>query len=59
MELSTLEVYSFSNSDITLLWILQIGALPLFVICFAFWWSREEKPFQLGDAEPLDAELVD
>ena len=59
VELSTLEVYSFSNSDITLLWILQFGALPLFVICFAFWWSREEKPFQLGNAEPLDAELVD
>ena len=54
-EVSTL----FSESVETLLWILQAGAIPIFVVAFAFWWSREEKPFDLDDEAPLEAELVE
>jgi hypothetical protein len=38
---------------------LQVGAIPLFVIGFAFWWSREEKPFGIDEEMPLDAELIE
>ena len=47
-----------SQSVETLVWILQAGAVPLFVVAFAFWWSREEKPFDLDDDAPLEAELL-
>ena len=49
----------FSESVETLLWILQAGAIPIFVVAFAFWWSREEKPFDLDDEVPLEAELLE
>ena len=49
----------FSESVETLLWILQAGAIPIFVVAFAFWWSREEKPFDLDDEAPLEAELLE
>ena len=49
----------FSESVETLLWILQAGAIPIFVVAFAFWWSREEKPFDLDEEVPLEAELVE
>jgi hypothetical protein len=49
----------FSEHVETVLWILQAGAIPVFVVAFAFWWSREEKPFDLGDEVPLEAELVE
>ena len=43
-ELSTL----FSESVETLLWILQAGAIPIFVVAFAFWWSREGEAVRFG-----------
>ena len=49
----------FSQSVETLVWVLQAGAVPLFVVAFAFWWSREEKPFDLEDDSPLEAELLE
>ncbi len=49
----------FSQSVETLVWVLQAGAVPLFVVAFAFWWSREEKPFDLEDESPLEAELLE
>ena len=49
----------FSESVETLLWILQAGAIPVFVVAFAFWWSREEKPFDLDEEVPLEAELLE
>ena len=48
-----------SQSVETLVWVLQAGAVPLFVVAFAFWWSREEKPFDLEDDSPLEAELLE
>ena len=48
-----------SQSVETLVWVLQAGAVPLFVVAFAFWWSREEKPFDLEDDAPLEAELLE
>ena len=54
-EISTL----LSESIETLVWILQAGAIPIFVVAFAFWWSREEKPFDLDDEVPLEAELIE
>ena len=48
-----------SESVETLLWILQAGAIPVFVVAFAFWWSREEKPFDLDEETPLEAELLE
>ena len=54
-ELSTM----FSEHVETMLWILQAGAIPIFVVAFAFWWSREEKPFDLDDEVPLEAELLE
>ncbi len=49
----------FSKSIETIVWIMQAGAIPLFVIAFAFWWSREETPFDLDDEIPLEAELIE
>jgi len=49
----------FSQSLETIVWILQVGTIPLFVIAFAFWWSREEKPFEMNEQIPLEAELID
>ena len=58
VDLSSVEMISSSTSTTTLIWALQIGAIPLFVLCFAFWWSKKEKPFELyGDVE--DAILVE
>ena len=48
-----------SQSVETLVWVLQAGAVPLFVVAFAFWWSREDKPFELEDDAPLEAELLE
>ena len=48
-----------SQSVEMLVWVLQAGAVPLFVVAFAFWWSREEKPFDLEDDAPLEAELLE
>ncbi len=48
-----------SESVEILLWILQAGAIPVFVVAFAFWWSREEKPFDLDEETPLEAELLE
>lgn len=48
-----------SQSVETLVWVLQAGAVPLFVVAFAFWWSREDKPFDLEDDAPLEAELLE
>ena len=49
----------FSQSMDTIVWILQVGSIPLLVIAFAFWWSREEKPFDMNEEIPLEAELID
>jgi hypothetical protein len=49
----------FAQSVATLIWAFQIGIVPLVVVCFSFWWAREEKPFTMDEEIPLDAELVD
>ena len=49
----------FSEHVETMMWILQAGAIPIFVVAFAFWWSREEKPLDLDDEVPLEAELLE
>ena len=49
----------FTQSMETIVWVLQAGAVPLFVIAFAFWWSREEKPSDMNEEIPLEAELID
>jgi hypothetical protein len=43
----------------TMVWALQAGAIPIFVIGFVFWWSREEKPLELFEDIPLEAELIE
>jgi hypothetical protein len=53
------EVGFFAQSVATLIWAFQIGIVPLVVVCFSFWWAREEKPFTMDEEIPLDAELVD
>jgi len=53
------EVGFFAQSMETMVWALQAGAIPIFVIGFVFWWSREEKPLELSEDIPLDAELID
>ena len=47
-----------TQSVATLVWILQVGAIPLFVVAFAFWWSRKENPLELDD-EIHEAILVE
>ena len=47
-----------TQSVATLVWILQVGAIPLFVVAFAFWWSRKENPLELDD-EIQEAILVE
>jgi len=42
-----------------LIWVIQAGAIPIVVIAFAVWWSREEKPFDIDDEVPLEAELIE
>ena len=58
VDVGNYEVGFFAQSLETLVWALQAGAIPLFVIGFAFWWSREEKPFDLEEI-PLEAEILD
>ena len=58
VDISWLKISSLSKSVTTLLWALQIGAIPLFVLGFAFWWSRKENPLQLDD-EIQEAILVE
>ena len=53
------EVGFFAQSVATLIWAFQIGIVPLVVVCFAFWWSREEKPFAMDEEIPLEAELIE
>ena len=38
---------------------LQVGAIPLAALAFAFWWSREEKPLEIIDNSTIEAELLD
>jgi hypothetical protein len=42
-----------------ILWIAQAVSIPLIVVAFAFWWSREDKPLVLDEEEPLEAELIE
>ena len=42
-----------------ILWIAQALSIPLIVVAFAFWWSREDKPFGLDEEELLEAELLE
>ena len=53
------ELGFFAQSLATLVWALQIGAIPLVVICFAFWWAREEMPLEIHEEILLEAELLD
>jgi len=53
------EVGFFAQSVANLIWAFQIGIVPLVVVCFAFWWSREEKPFTMDEEIPLDAEIIE
>ena len=59
VDLSPTETSFLTHSIETLIWIFQAGAIPLFVIAFAFWWSREEKPFDLDEEAVLEAELIE
>ena len=59
VELSPTETSFLTHSIETLIWIFQAGAIPIFVIAFAFWWSREEKPFDLDEEAVLEAELIE
>ena len=49
----------FDHSVEMILWIAQAVSIPLIVVAFAFWWSREDKPFGLDEDEPLEAELIE
>tara|TARA_X000001036_G_scaffold383880_1_gene377546 strand:+ start:1459 stop:2871 length:1413 start_codon:yes stop_codon:yes gene_type:complete len=53
------ELGFFAQSMATLIWALQIGAIPLIVIGVAFWWSREEMPLEIHEEILLEAELLD
>ena len=53
------ELGFFAQSLATMVWALQIGAIPLVVVCFSFWWAREEKPFTMDEEIPLEAELIE
>ena len=53
------ELGFFAQSLATLIWALQIGAIPLIVIGVAFWWSREEMPLEIHEEILLEAELLD
>ena len=49
----------FDHSIEMILWIAQALSIPLIVVAFAFWWSREDKPFGLDEEELLEAELLE
>ena len=59
VSLSPLTTSFLSQSAEALIWILQVGAIPLFAVAFAFWWSREEKPLSMLESEVLEAELIE
>ena len=59
VEVGDYEVGFLAQSMATLVWVLQAGAVPLFVIGFAFWWSRKEEPLELITEMPLEAELIE
>ena len=49
----------FEHSIEMMIWVIQAGAIPIIVVAFAVWWSREEKPFDIDDETPLEAELIE
>ena len=53
------ELSFFAQTTQTMIWALQAGIIPLVVIGFAFWWSREDKPLEIEEEIPLEAELLD
>ncbi len=53
------ELSFFAQTTQTMIWALQAGIIPLVVIGFAFWWSREDKPLEMEEEIPLEAELLD
>jgi hypothetical protein len=53
------ELGFFAQSMATIVWAFQIGIIPLVVVCFSFWWAREEKPFSMEEEIPLDAEILE
>ena len=59
VELSPYSKSLFDHSIEMLLWIAQAGAIPIIVVAFAFWWSREEKPFDIEDEAVLEAEIIE
>jgi hypothetical protein len=59
VELSPYSKSLFDHSIEVLIWIAQAGAIPIIVVAFAFWWSREEKPFDIEDEAVLEAEIIE
>ena len=59
VELSPYSKSLFDHSIEMLFWIAQVGAIPIIVVAFAFWWSREEKPFDIEDEAVLEAEIIE
>ena len=59
IDIAKLKSYTTSSSLTNLIWAMQVGAIPLSALAFAFWWSREEKPLEILDNSILEAELLD
>ena len=59
VDVSSFEISFQAQAIENIVLVLQIGAIPLAALAFAFWWSREEKPFELSETDVLEAELID
>ena len=59
LDLSAFEAKMEAQALSDLIWAIQMSAIPLAALAFAFWWSREEKPFGLSDEDVIEAELID
>ncbi len=59
VDIASTKITTSSFSSSTLTWMLQVGAIPLAALAFAFWWSREEKPLEIIDNSTIEAELLD
>ena len=59
VEISPYSKSLFDHSIELLIWVIKAGAIPIIVVAFAVWWSREDKPFYIDDEAVLDAEIIE
>ena len=59
VEISPYSKSLFDHSIELLIWVIKAGAIPIIVVAFAVWWSREDKPFYIDDEAVLEAEIIE